>query len=85
LLPTPGVDIHTDDALGRLSVTDVGLRRRELLVMDAVLAAGVPLAGYVGGGYASDLATLAERHMVLHRWERRMWGCSGGAVGGRAG
>ena len=27
-----GVDVHAGDALGRLAVTDDGLRRRELLV-----------------------------------------------------
>lgn len=50
-----------------------GLRRRELLVLDTVLGAGVPLAGLVGGGYAADLTTLAERHMHLHRAALRMW------------
>lgn len=30
-----GVDPHEDDALGRLSLTDDGLRRRELLVSGA--------------------------------------------------
>lgn len=50
-----------------------GLMRRELLVLDSCLAAGIPLAGYVGGGYDTDLAVLAERHMVLHRAALRMW------------
>lgn len=35
-----GVDIHADDSLGRLSITDEGLHRRELLVFDTCLAAG---------------------------------------------
>jgi hypothetical protein len=47
--------------------------RRELLVLDTCLGAGIPVAGYVGGGYAKDLAVLAERHMALHRAALRMW------------
>ncbi|WIA40703.1 hypothetical protein OEZ86_004398 [Tetradesmus obliquus] len=68
-----GVDIHVDDELGRLAVSDAGLMRRELLVLDTCLGASVPVAGYVGGGYAKDLAVLAERHMALHRAALRMW------------
>jgi hypothetical protein len=47
--------VHEADALGRLAVTDAGLLRRELLVLDTVLGEGIPLAGYVGGGYDDDL------------------------------
>ena len=68
-----GVDVHTDDALGRLDISDEGLARRELLVIDACLKAGVPLAGYVGGGYDDDLDTLADRHLCLHRAAARLW------------
>ncbi|KAG1653951.1 hypothetical protein FOA52_002848 [Chlamydomonas sp. UWO 241] len=69
-----GVDVHTADVLGRLCVSDEGLKRRELLVLDTVLAAGVPLAGYVGGGYDDDLNVLADRHVALHAAAVRMWG-----------
>ena len=68
-----GVDVHIDDALGRLSVTDGGLLRRELLVLDACLGAGVPVAGVVGGGYADDLEVLAARHCALHEAGARMF------------
>ena len=36
---------HVDDTLGRLCITDAGLMRRELMVLDTCLAAGVPTAG----------------------------------------
>lgn len=68
-----GVDVHALDCLGRLAVTDAGLRRREMMVLDCFLAAGVPVAGVVGGGYADDLDVLAERHMHLHRAALEMW------------
>lgn len=68
-----GVDIHIDDALGRLSISDDGLLRRDLLVIDTVVGAGIPLAGVVGGGYCGDLTTLAWRHCCLHRAADQMW------------
>lgn len=65
--------MHVDDALGRLDITDAGLARREALVIDTCLSWGVPLAGYVGGGYADDLDVLADRHIHLHRVADQMW------------
>jgi acetoin utilization deacetylase AcuC-like enzyme len=62
-----GVDPHVDDRLGRLALTEVGLYRRERLVLETCLAAGVPLAGVVGGGYAPDLEQLARLHTLLPR------------------
>lgn len=78
-----GVDVHEKDALGRLSVSDGGLRRRDALVLDTFLAAGVPVAGFVGGGYSDDLDELAERHMHLHRAALEMWGMYGLGLGER--
>ncbi|KAK9804901.1 hypothetical protein WJX72_010870 [[Myrmecia] bisecta] len=68
-----GVDVHRDDKLGRLALTDDGLMRREMQVLDTCLAAGIPIAGYVGGGYSSDLDVLAHRHSALHRAALQMW------------
>ena len=62
-----GVDPHQDDALGRLSLTDDGLYRRDMLVLDTCVAHGVAVAGLVGGGYHHDLDVLADRHCYLHR------------------
>jgi acetoin utilization deacetylase AcuC-like enzyme len=80
-----GADVHADDSLGRLALTDDGMRRREMLVLDAFLARGVPVAGVVGGGYAPDLGVLAERHMHLHRAALRMWDMYGLGAAGAAG
>jgi acetoin utilization deacetylase AcuC-like enzyme len=60
-----GVDPHVDDRLGRLALTGQGLRRRERLVLETCLKAGVPVAGVVGGGYATDLDQLARLHAIL--------------------
>lgn len=68
-----GVDTHMHDSLGKLNLTDTGLRRRELQVLDTCLAADIPVAGYVGGGYSPDLTVLARRHCQLHRAAKQMW------------
>ncbi len=44
-----------------------------LQVLDTCLAAGIPVAGYVGGGYSPDLDVLARRHCCLHRAAMDMW------------
>ncbi|GLC41819.1 hypothetical protein PLESTM_001243500 [Pleodorina starrii] len=68
-----GVDPHVDDALGRLALSDGGLARRERLVLDTCLGFGVPVAGFVGGGYDDELDVLAGRHLHLHRAAAELW------------
>jgi acetoin utilization deacetylase AcuC-like enzyme len=60
-----GVDPHGDDRLGRLSLTDDGLRARERLVISHFRNMNVPLCGVLGGGYSQDVEALAERHAIL--------------------
>jgi hypothetical protein len=42
-------------------------------VLDTCLAAGIPVAGNVGGGYCPDLTVLARRHCILHQAASMMW------------
>lgn len=72
-----GVDVHKDDALGRLALTDDGILRRELLVLDTCLGAEIPVAGFVGGGYDDDLDILSRRHLHLHRAATELWSAHG--------
>lgn len=60
-----GVDVHGEDRLGRLALTDAGLRRREQMVLSHFRARGIPLCGVLGGGYSFDIEALAERHAIL--------------------
>ncbi|MDZ7824120.1 MAG: histone deacetylase [Ahrensia sp.] len=62
-----GVDVHKDDRLGRLSLTDYGIEQRERMVISHFRARGIPVCGVIGGGYSHDVAALAERHAILHR------------------
>ncbi|HET9067136.1 MAG TPA: histone deacetylase [Amaricoccus sp.] len=60
-----GVDPHAGDRLGRLALSDAGLRARDALVTGWARRNGVPLACVLGGGYDNDPAQLAARHAIL--------------------
>ena len=60
-----GVDAHHADRLGRLALTDEGLRARDRMVLYHFRERGIPVCGVIGGGYARDMAGLGERHAIL--------------------
>jgi acetoin utilization deacetylase AcuC-like enzyme len=60
-----GVDPHADDRLGRLALSDEGLRQRDRLVIETFRSRGIPLCGVIGGGYSTDIDALARRHAIL--------------------
>lgn len=60
-----GVDPHARDRLGRLALTDAGLRARDRMAIGKARAAGVPVVGVLGGGYDADIEALADRHAIL--------------------
>ncbi len=62
-----GVDPYAGDKLGRLSLTRQGLAARDRYVLKTLAAAGLPVAGVLGGGYSTDIEELADRHVTLHR------------------
>lgn len=67
-----GVDVHADDRLGRLSLSDAGIRARDAAVITAVRQRGVPLVGVLGGGYSDDMSALASRHAILFEEAARL-------------
>lgn len=62
-----GVDTHVSDRLGKLSLTDWGIYRRERMVLSTCKAGGYPIASVIGGGYSKDMSALVYRHSLLHR------------------
>jgi acetoin utilization deacetylase AcuC-like enzyme len=62
-----GVDPFVGDRLGRLALSEEGLIRRDRLVARLAIAAGVPLACTVGGGYGDDVMAIAARHVRVIR------------------
>ena len=59
-----GVDVHRDDRLGRLALTDEGIRRRDRCVVQEVRKRGLPLASALGGGYGANPREVASRHAL---------------------
>ena len=57
-----GVDVHGEDRLGRLDLSDEGLDRRDAYVVQAVRSRSVPLASSLGGGYGADPREIGARH-----------------------
>ncbi|NJL83850.1 MAG: histone deacetylase [Chloroflexaceae bacterium] len=62
-----GVDVHGQDRLGKLALTDSGIYRREMQVLSTCVAAGYPVACVIGGGYSQDFSALVYRHSLVHR------------------
>lgn len=67
-----GVDVHQDDALGYLQLTDAGIAARDEAVLRHCLEREIPVVGLIGGGYDRDRAALARRHGILHHSARRV-------------
>jgi acetoin utilization deacetylase AcuC-like enzyme len=67
-----GVDPHADDRLGRLALTDAGLRARDARVLAWARDRGAPLTAVLGGGYDNDPERLAARHAILFEEASRL-------------
>ncbi len=65
-----GVDVHEADALGRLTLTDTGVKAREDMVLEYWLGRGVPVATVIGGGYLADFEHLMRLHMMVFQSAR---------------
>ena len=62
-----GVDIHFNDRLGKLKISDEGIRERDELVTKNFFSKGIPLCGVLGGGYNKNFTKLVELHSFLHQ------------------
>ena len=62
-----GVDVHFDDKLGKLKLTDDGINLREKTVIENFYEKKIPLCGVLGGGYNKNFKKLIELHAMLHR------------------
>ena len=62
-----GVDIHHEDRLGKLKITDEGINKRDQIVIDNFFSKKIPLCGVLGGGYNKSFDKLIELHSMLHK------------------
>lgn len=68
-----GVDIHQDDRLGYLQISDQGLLERDKLILQQAKSANIPIACVIGGGYSKDIAKLTQRHSQLFIAANDLW------------
>ena len=62
-----GVDIHYQDRLGKLKITDEGIKLRDQIVIDNFFSKRIPICGVLGGGYNKNFNKLVELHSSLHK------------------
>lgn len=67
ILYQSGIDVHADDKLGRLSLSDEGIAARDKYVANMARTLGIPLASVMGGGYGDDVMAVAMRHAATMR------------------
>ena len=62
-----GADPYEGDRWGRLKLTFEGLRQRDAIVLGTCLAANVPVAISMAGGYAHDVEAIVRIHTATIR------------------
>ena len=62
-----GVDVHFNDRLGKLKISDEGVKERDEIVTENFFSKKIPLCGVLGGGYNKDFNKLVELHSFLHQ------------------
>jgi acetoin utilization deacetylase AcuC-like enzyme len=82
ILYDAGVDIYSEDRLGRLCISEDGIRARDRWVVEyCAMDRGIPVAAVIGGGYDRDVDALARRHGIVHEecsyvWRKHhLWNC----------
>mmetsp|Transcript_12549 Transcript_12549/g.19425 ORF Transcript_12549/g.19425 Transcript_12549/m.19425 type:complete len:407 (-) Transcript_12549:759-1979(-) len=73
ILYDAGVDIYDKDKLGRLKVSEDGIRARDRWVLERCIEKGIPVVAVVGGGYDKDVDALARRHAIVHEECAYIW------------
>ncbi|HFA59529.1 MAG TPA: histone deacetylase [Rhodospirillales bacterium] len=68
-----GVDVHREDRLGRLALSDEGIEARDAFVLASCRRAGAAVATVTGGGYGAPEA-VAARHALLFEAARLLDG-----------
>ncbi len=68
-----GVDVHKDDRLGYVNLTDDGIFARDKYVIETCVALNLPTACVIGGGYDRQEEKVAWRHSLLHQAADQIW------------
>ena len=62
-----GVDVHFNDRLGKLKISDEGIKSRDEIVIENFFSKNIPLCGVLGGGYNKSFDKLIKLHSMLHK------------------
>ena len=62
-----GADAHANDRLGRLRLTQQGLARRDVIVLQSARDVGIPVVITIAGGYGRDLGITVAIHAETAR------------------
>ena len=62
-----GVDIHLNDRLGKLKVSEDGIKKRDEMIINNFFEKNIPICGVLGGGYNKDFETLVRLLAILHK------------------
>lgn len=73
ILYDAGVDVHKDDRLGYLMLSDEGILARDKYVIETCRQAGIATACVIGGGYDRQQEKVAWRHSLVHQAAHQVW------------
>ena len=68
-----GVDVHKDDRLGYVNLSDDGIYARDKYIIETCVALSLPTACVIGGGYDRQEENVAWRHSLLHQAANQVW------------
>lgn len=67
VLYNAGVDVHSNDSLGKFALTTEGIFKRDYTVFESCASYGKPVACAIGGGYEENIINIVDRHLCLHK------------------
>jgi acetoin utilization deacetylase AcuC-like enzyme len=67
LIYQSGVDVLASDKLGRLSLSQNGVRKRDETVLSLAKKDGIPVMCCMGGGYSSHIRDIVDAHAHVFR------------------
>lgn len=73
ILYDAGVDIHKNDRLGKLDISQEGILKRDRLVLEIAKNAQIPLGAVIGGGYSQNTLELSQRHSQIFVAANQIW------------
>lgn len=68
-----GVDVLSNDKLGRLGMSLEGCKQRDAFVLNQAKSNEIPIAASMGGGYSKELRDIIEAHANTYRLAQELY------------